>query len=195
MKIGIGVPSGDTMMVDTAYSILGLFGHSSASHQLSLYTARASVPSQSQNRILWDACVEGADAVMLIDSDMAFPPDALERLLEHDKHFVGAPYRVRQPPYDLAMRPITGDRRVPEGQTGLVEADFIASGLTYISRDVLDAVGYPWMEEKYGAHPDELVGHDVNFCRKARQEGFQVWADFDLARRIGHIGAVQLRIP
>jgi len=35
---------------------------------------------------------------------------------------------------------------------------------------------------------------DTNFCRKARRHGFQIWADLDLLREIGHIGEHTIRV-
>lgn len=192
MRVLIGCPSGDMRygsMDDCKDAMVWHTKRVMPGIELGWKPRQSSVPSQNQNKVFWEALEEGADYVMLIDSDMMFPPDALIRLLNHGLSFVAGVYRFRGPPFGIAAAPLDGTRLA---KTGIVSMAHVASGFILVRRDVLNAVGYPWMEEVYGNSPAELVGHDVQFCRKVREAGFDVYADMDLSARIYHLGVLPI---
>lgn len=193
MNIVIGMPAGETIYANTYICMIELVRQTTlAGHKLTLLVPQASVPSQNQNKIITDALADpDTGAVMLIDSDMIFPGDTILRLLAHDLPHVGAIYRIRKPPFNLAFIPLD-EKPMRRDITGLVEARHIPSGMSLIRRPVLEAVGYPWMEEEYGETFADLVGHDVNFCYKSRAKGFGAWADMDLSREVYHQAVIPI---
>lgn len=192
MKLLVGVPCGQMVAPETLRGIAGMLRRGGQpGDTIGLVTAHSSVPSQSQNSIFAGALREGVDAVLLVDSDMDFPPDTAARLLAHGKDIVGGVYRARSHPHAPVFRPLD-DKPLEVAARGLLACDFIPSGLMLVRRHVLETLGYPWMEEIYGASPDDLVGHDVWFCRKARQHGFHVWADLTLSHEVRHMAIVPI---
>ena len=193
MRVAIGVPSPDWLMADMAYSLIRLhlfMKDNGQGIEIGQKSARTSVPAQSQNDLFQSALDDDCDAILLIDSDMIFPPDTLLRLLGADAHVAGAVYRMRSPPHPMAWARL--DQTPGGADAGLVEADYIPSGMMLVRTDVLREMPYPWMEENYGKSTKDLIGHDPWFCRKARQLGFRILADLDLSREIRHIGAIAL---
>jgi len=52
-----------------------------------------------------------------------------------------------------------------------------------IKTPVLEKIGAPWFEFSY---EPERVGEDVNFCRKARKAGYNIWVDPTI--QVRHLG-------
>lgn len=150
MVVGIGMVSGDMKHAITEHCMRQMKDrlHGSTNLIIGEMPALGSVITQNQNTIFSVAVKEQMDYLLLVDSDMVFPPDTLERLLAHQKPIVGAVYRARQPPYIVVGRPLEPAIDI-RTTTGIVECDHIPSGLMLIHCDVLRAMGYPWSEEIY----------------------------------------------
>jgi hypothetical protein len=192
MKITVGMPCGGEVRIETVISLLLAMRHADkAGHTLYFHPSVGSVPSGSQNTIFEHALAQDDDAVLLIDSDMQFPASTITRLAAHGKDVVGSPYRRRSDDHDLMLGVMEGEM-IPTEQKGLVHVKWLPSGMLFVRRQVLETMGYPWMEEIYNSERKKMVGHDVNFCLKITKLGFQVWADFDLAREVFHVGTIAL---
>ena len=123
----------------------------------------------------------------LINDDQIYLPDTIKKLVAHGKDAVVAFSVNRKPPY----RPLLY-REVPEGfthltltnETGLIPVDASGGGGLLLSRRVFETIPQPWWEVK--SDPDGTHGgEDLEFCRKLKTHGFQLWADLDT--RVGHI--------
>lgn len=167
----IGTPCGDDIKVDTAFCLSQLMG---GKHDVRWRPMKGLKP-YTQNALIAAAQREEFAAILLVDSDMLFPPDTLLRLLAHDKPLAGCTYRARQAPHPL----VHGEHYIP-------------SGLMLIRREVIDAVGYPWMEDVHGDQPGQMMMHDVFFCHKAAELGFLPFLDEALSRKIHHLATVPL---
>lgn len=188
LKVAIGQPRGDMVYSLTADCKEMLILRSRREVELIGFPRVSSSPDDNQNAVFAAALDAGCDAVFLMDSDMIFPAHSLLTLLAHDLPVVGAVYRSRISPHHLL---VDVDGETLECPTkGIVPVRHIPSGLMLIQRAVLEGMPYPWMEKKYGRRPADLIGHDVNFCRKANVKGFSVYADMDLSAEVYHIGAI-----
>lgn len=65
----------------------------------------------------------------------------------------------------------------PRG-SGLQEIDSCGMGCIVIKRDVLLSLDAPFLDD-FNMHGTRSVGHDIAFCRRAKQAGFTVWAHWD----------------
>ena len=82
--------------------------------------------------------------VFQIDSDIVVPPDALVRLLKHDKDIVGCPYPMRKWPHALVG--------LPKDTTkfeGLEPCHFLPGGCMLVRTDVYRKLKKPWYFESY----------------------------------------------
>jgi hypothetical protein len=61
-----------------------------------------------------------------------------------------------------------------DGNDGLVECDATGGGCLLIKREVLEAIGKPWCL----SNPTSGGGEDFDLCRRAREAGYKVYADF-----------------
>jgi GT2 family glycosyltransferase len=116
------------------------------------------------------------DALLFLDSDMVPPADMLLKLLEADKPIAGALAFKRRPPYEPCIF-----KEVTENSTefyydypkGLIEIAGTGMACCLIKRCVLD-MPKPWF------YPSPLLGEDLAFCLRARENGHSVWCDTTL---------------
>lgn len=148
--------------------------------------------NQAAIRMLETDC----DGLLFIDADQSFPTYALNRLIETDKPVVGFPIVRKVIPYkpNISLYNAKEDEYCiyddyPRGR--LFEVGYIGMGFTYIKREVIEKMTYPyfdfvWHTNKKYKKGQKMMGEDVYFCRKAKEAGFGVWADSTI--EIGHIG-------
>jgi len=66
----------------------------------------------------------------------------------------------------------------PKYWKGLLEVDAVGTGAIILSRKVLEAIPYPFRNE-YDKTGEKQIGLDLNFCRRAKALGFQVFCHTD----------------
>lgn len=147
-KVMVCIPSGRTWEARSATAIVGMATFSGM-HGVSVGVSNleGSMISKQRNDLVKVALEHKMDYVMFIDNDMVFPPDAMLRLLSHEKDIVGATYNKRVPPYETLGR-LIGERPKP-GETGLRQADMMPGGMMLIKTSVFEKMGWPWYFETY----------------------------------------------
>jgi GT2 family glycosyltransferase len=190
----IGMCSGGDVKALTVMSLVDLFGTFPEPNALSLQIG--GYKPHGMNNLVRDAKEINATHLLNIDSDMIFPPDALQKLLKADKDIVGVNYRQRgnHQDQDFTVSTIkfpnednTGYRevRVNDFPTELFECAAVGLGLTLIKMEVFDKLPFPWFRttENKELHSTE----DIVFCKDAREAGFEVWCDPTIQmKHIGH---------
>jgi hypothetical protein len=190
-RVVIGIPAGDDVKTGFAHDLAYMIGSTSLARpdiELHLHTYKSTlIPSSRHNLVLQAAAVE-AKHLLFVDSDMRFPPDALLRLLSHKQPIVAANYATRRAPVQTVAER-DGKRLVlaPDA-SGLIEVDWVGTGLMLVDMDVFKTLPAPWFHLMY--HPEEssYSGEDVWFCRHARAHGIRVLVDQDLSHQVGHVG-------
>lgn len=132
------------------------------------------------------ALSNGATHVLMIDSDMRFPPDTLERLLAHDVDIVGANYVARGGQENTA-RYSDGSYVPSTDRTGLEPVHVVGCGVVLIAARVFRALDPPWFPTPWDEESEQHVSEDVWFCAQARKAGFQPYVDHDLSRQVKHV--------
>lgn len=164
----------------------------------------ASVKASSINDGIYQALQLGAEWMFLMDADQLFPTHTIPRLLEtaqkHDAKIVSVLYHIGYAPYS----PVAGWTKETEYKgakqtlfvnargehwkssyaklgTGVVEVDWAGSGGLLIHRDVIDAIGWaPFADVWKEGQGIRDMGHDVNFCLRAKAKGFKIVVDTDV---------------
>lgn len=122
--------------------------------------------------------------VFFTDDDMAFPHDALLRLLAHDLPIVSALYYAKTvAPQPLMLADEYGGLVTdwPDGE--LVPCRAHGMGCTLIAREVFEAIEPPWFQTMDGEAVEaefRTETEDVYFCRKAIEAGYQPTVDTSL---------------
>lgn len=182
--IAIGVPSFDTVMTDFAFAMSAMTMMTRG--RIGLISGRSSIVCSARNNIVEAAQKMGAEWLLMVDSDMIFPSNTLERLLAHKKDIVGAVYRRRVGEFELLGTPAVGDQLIVNG--ALAEMAIIPTGCILIRMSVFDKFAKPYFRFEFDEVKGRTIGEDVLFCRMARERGFTVWCDVALSNEVGHVG-------
>jgi hypothetical protein len=161
--------------------------------------------ASTRNSLTEAAVLRGTDWVLMLDADMAFPPDTLDQLLaaaDPDErpivsglYFGGKPEGIAQAHAYLisetgAFNPIEGTT-APGEFAGLARVHAVGGGCLLVHTDALRSMyaeyhptGAPWFAESFTAEGHE-VGEDITFCLRAHRLGIPIHCLFDL--QLGHI--------
>lgn len=203
-RVAVCVPCGDTWKAPMAFQALCL-GIQSAPHaQVTPLIIVGDDTAQARNALVRSALAEDADYILWIDADMIFPPDALLRLLKHNRDIIGADYRRRVPPFgkiglsiypdDPKGLPMFKGEKGATQKTGLVERAILGLGLLLVRAEVYRALPTPWFariyrpEQATADNPDGFSTEDSYFCQVARMNDYRIWCDLDLTAQVLHVG-------
>ena len=138
----------------------------------------------NRNHIAQEFLKTDADYLLTIDSDTVPTKNPLN-MIEHDKDIVGGVY----PAYKndafiwLACRLDTDKsyKQYPkEYRVGLKQVDALGTGCLLVKRKVLEAIPMPFIDKVREGVGDRELGHDLYFCKRAKEKGFEVWADWSI---------------
>ena len=180
-KILIGIPTARNIEPDTFKAIYDLEvpeGYETTFQFFYGYNI-----DQVRNLIA-DWVVNGFDYLFSVDSDIAFSKDTLKKLLAHDKDVVSGLYIQRKPGLHILevyeRNEHGGVSNIPYGKIkdrGLVEIAGCGFGCVLVKAEVFKAIGYPQFKYYSAINHKDTVSEDVDFCRKALDKGFKIWAD------------------
>lgn len=193
VKVAICTPCQDTVGAGFAYDLARLVGFSK-DIPLSVIQSRGTIIPQQRAALVKQAVDYGATHLLFIDSDMRFPPNALERLLAHDQPIVAANYSTRRHPIvPTAEHKEKGMLFTPHDAEGLAEVSHAGMGLMLIEMAVFHLMSEPWFALGFDPKAKEYVGEDVFFCRQAKKSGFVTLVDQGLSREVRHVGEMEFR--
>lgn len=152
-----------------------------------------------QVRNLIASWAERYDYLFSVDSDIVFASDTLAQLLAHDKDIVSGLYIQRIPGrHTLEVYESNGHGGVSnisyeriKGQ-GLVEIQACGFGCVLIKSQVFKDVGYPYFEYYPALDHKDTISEDVDFCRKARDRGYKLYADTSI--QCEHLGTATYKV-
>jgi len=150
------------------------------------------------------------DLLLIVDSDIVFTIDDVDKLIAHDVDIVSGCYTDRtvssyytagyfrqndqiaffqkpSPPDNLAS---IVKKNIIKAKTGLQVIDWAGCGFLLIKQKVLKTIGFPWFLIEFNTINNEgdiqYLGPDAYMCRKAKQHGFQVYLDTSVV--VKHLG-------
>lgn len=113
-----------------------------------LKKASGSMIAENRNNIIWEAIEKDVKSVLFIDTDMVFPPDALQILRAFDKPVISALAFTKSPPF----KPLMYNRANAGGwnpvlkwdKDELLKVDAIAGGFLLVKTSVFKKIDPPW---------------------------------------------------
>lgn len=195
MKILMAVPTFETINPSTFKSIYGLTNYG---HAIDFDFIKGYDCAKARNEIARRAINRNYDFVLMVDSDIILPSDALVLLANPlvdiclgvypRKQTVTGQTELFLPGYDdftdennISMHEIKacGQPRIEVKGGGM--------GCAFIDVNVLKSMQFPWFS--YVTYPSGAVlSEDLDFCCKASEQGFRIFADTRV--RCGHINTV-----
>ena len=141
----------------------------------------------------------GFDYLFCVDSDIAFTPDTLVKLIAHDRDIVSGVYIQRIPgthTIEIMRKNIHGGVSHVDWadikDQGLVPIDGCGFGCVLIKTEVLQAIPYPHFLYHSAIDHANTISEDVHFCNQARDRGFALWCDTSILCE--HIGSWSFNI-
>jgi hypothetical protein len=184
--IAIVTPSRDVMHAAYTYDLVELIRRDpTVRYGMSI----GSMLGNLRQAMVQGALSNGATHILMIDSDMRFPPDTLERLLARQVDIVGANY-VPRGGQGTTARYADGSYVPSNTRVGLEPVHVVGCGVVLISAAVFRALEAPWFPTPWDE--DQFVSEDVYFCARAAKAGFQAYVDHDLSKDVKHIQWVEL---
>lgn len=121
-----------------------------------------------------------------LDSDCIPADGTLERLLQHNLPFISSPHAciIEGEKGYMAVDEIEPGRyKQHHPMRGLQRCDAVGGSGLLVRRDVLERIEPPWFKFEYDGNGLLVGGEDFYFCRKLREAGYLVVADFDVPQQ------------
>jgi predicted O-methyltransferase YrrM len=149
---------------------------------------------KARNQMFEHAKMVGADWLLMVDSDIVFPDDALNKLVSLDKDICTGVYYKKAPPHRPEVYRWTGKQvNVHENYSKVPESPFkvdsCGGGFMLISKKVLQ--GMDRNPFNHILHDDELIGEDTSFCMRVADKGYEIWCEPTID--LGHIGEATVK--
>jgi hypothetical protein len=198
--IAVCTPARDMVHTMFTYDLVNMVANHTlnTNDAISLKISQGTLIANQRAELCLDAMREKCTHVLFIDSDMRFPQDMIERLLQHDVDIVATNCARRRMPTGptAQLYKENGERELvytmPE-TTGLQEVGSVGMGVMLIKANVFAKLAEPWFETPWRHDKRGYIGEDVFFCKKAREAGFKIWIDHDVSKEIGHIGMFEFK--
>lgn len=206
MKVLICIPSGDDWKADFAISLTALqfdlHQHGIAARPANY---RSSILPHSRQILVQSAIEYGAEYVLFLDSDMAFPAWVARRLLSLNLGIVAANCARKdsiEKATPTAARGWNFDKEINEPLETMrgnapIEVDAVGLGCMLIRTDVFKKLREPWFLFQWHEGKRTYIGEDYYFCAKAKRAGYSIHVDPIVSRYMGHVGthAFNLHFP
>lgn len=160
-----------------------------------------------RNRILQAFWESDCTHILMIDSDLGWPAEAVLAMLQQDKEFIAGVYPARGDTKSFLFRPVKNDDDTIVHDKHLLKMNYIPSGFILLKKSALKKMREAFPELYYEpkdprnnpepgfclfnteVYEGEFWGEDFVFCRKAREAGVDIWVDpliqFDHAGTLG----------
>jgi len=198
IRVLVGMPVLGDIKAESTASLVGYYRNCRYPSQIRL--SRNTYTHYARNKLVWEAVEARATHLMFIDSDMSFPVDGVDKLIERGLDIVGGLYFKRVVPIHPIAKLIKNkavvDMKFEEIPTlkEPFKVDAVGTGFMLINVDVFKKMDPPFFfhttPKEFGLteipFPDNEVGEDVAFCLKAKKLGFDIWVDPTI--KLGHIG-------
>lgn len=186
MKVFIGIPTAEYARHAIFYDYLALLTKPEGTISAGFHTNSA---SRNRNLIIDEAIHSKCSHVLFLDDDMAFAPDTLMRLLEHDLDVVSSFYLNRSYPHTPVVFDYDFERKykthlMKDNENGLIEVEAVGFGTLLCKIEIFEKLEKPYVREGQ-IFPDRR-SEDVAFCLRLRKEGIKIHCDLDIP--VGHIG-------
>ena len=193
-KVLIAVPCMNQVPAEFADSLSRLTAHGLRDYRLGQIFKMGSLIYTSRDEIAKRAIEDGADYVMWFDSDMVFPPNTLELLMEHMENpeidMVSGLYFRRVQPFTPVLfdKLELGDDKVEWTDFEEIKAEPFEVGGCGFGCVLMPTDIFIDVQSEFGQMftPIKGMGEDLSFCWRARQLGFSIWCDPRIP--LGHVG-------
>lgn len=149
--------------------------------------------ADARNSLVEQALNEGAEYLLMLDTDQVYPAETLTKLLSHKLDICGVKVHRRWMPFDpifyrgsLGKYKNVSDEEAYSGE--VIEVDATGTGCLLFNMNIFDNLCYPWFQ--FGSHEGKPVGEDIMFCHNAREAGIKIHVDTSV--EVGHLTTIEV---
>jgi len=195
IKITIAVPSNRGLIPATFQCLLELIAQSNKYNLHIIVPEHGYTIAENRNYIAAQACQNKSDYLLMIDDDMTFPPNMLDKLIKNDKDICGLAFHSRGGTATgeiMAIAEVTEkkfinlDTETDPKYKDVFECHAVGTGIILIKTEIFHKIPSPWFEFTYKESGQCENGEDWNFCFKAKRNNYKIWTDPTI--EVGHIG-------
>jgi len=187
-KVLLGIPSGGSVKSKTMMTIISVICQTT--HDLVVVERDGALGPDNRNHLCQIALDNSFTHIFLVDADMSFPGDTLDRLVAQQKDLIGAAYNFRQAPRRSVIKIADGNGGCFSPITVTGKETFacysIGSGCKLITTQALAHIPRPWFALDFDKDGMLSVSDDAWFCQQARKVGIQTFCDPTIEAK--HIG-------
>jgi hypothetical protein len=191
-KLAVLVPCKDLLHSAFSLCLANLVKHNTLNGLDTIVSMDLSTVLLTQrSRLATEAQKIGAEYMLWLDSDIAFPSTTATRLLAHNEPVVAANYVRRQLPAKGVAYEKIGDWQNPlpfEARDELVPVEGIGMGCMLVKTSILSEIPKPWFEFHWTEESNDHLGEDMDFCQKIKKAGYTVKVDTNLSMELRHMG-------
>lgn len=147
--------------------------------------------AENRNYIAVKAANNGSDFLLMVDDDMTFESNLLDKMVAQNKDILGVAYHPRSETslvtkYLDETHCVVLENNTDPKYKKTFECHATGTGIILIKVEVLRKMPRPWFAFEYHPTGQCKLGEDWYFCREAKKVGYKVWAD--PAIKVGHLG-------
>ncbi len=193
-RIMLGLPVGGGFHAPMVESLVAMLSQNPGGHRFDVQILTGeSLISRARNKLAALLAESDCDSLMMIDSDLSFPVDGVDRLYQHGKAIVGATYPRKMFPLELL---VAAEKDQPPLARGLAKVRYLPTGFLLIRREVFEQLAdeslryIEFLKTYMGFFNPILIrdsegtpvhlGEDWAFGERARSRGIETYCDFDL---------------
>lgn len=131
---------------------------------------------QARNQLIQDFLNSDSSHLLMIDSDLGWPPEAILKLIQKDLDIIGGCYPSRNDKI-FRFRPILQENGSLVFNNSFLEMEAIPAGFLLIKRQVIEKAIAEQPLFRTGIMNGQFWGEDYYFCKALRKSGFKILAD------------------
>ena len=189
MKITIAIPSNRGINPKTFQCMLELIKRGGYDFHL-IVPEEGYTIAENRNYTAIRASNNKSEYLLMIDDDMTFPPETLDKLISNGKDICGVAYHPRcgldRMKAINETHYINIDKNEDPKYKDVFECHATGTGIILIKTDVFLKIKRPWFQFEYCEFGLCKLGEDWYFCENAKKFNIKTYADPTIP--VGHIG-------
>lgn len=172
-------------------SLCALIKHTARNPDLEIFLnvlQGTSVLPRARQLAMEDAIKGDFTHILMLDDDMMFAGDLLERFLSRNVQVVGLNYARKNGSGSTIACRLDGQPISSKGNAGIEEIGWIPFGGILIELASIYEAPKPWFEMRWLEERKDFMGEDYYFSMKARANGVKLYIDHDASNQCAHIG-------
>lgn len=189
-KVTIAVPCNRRVQPGTMQSLFELVGHGGYDFHI-LVVSEGYTIAENRNYIAVQALNNNSEYLLMIDDDMTFESETLDKLIAVDKPICGVAYHPRyETGQIIKFLDETHMVKLEDSDDPKYKKPFqchaTGTGIILIKCEVFKKVPRPWFAFEYFETGQCKLGEDWYFCEKAKKYDIPTWCDPTI--KVGHLG-------